>query len=77
MEDRAPVRDKSAECMSQSHKTDIPVEGLDTPIQVAELVAAEPANPSEVKADLGEEMVTKRTLTIYRFLPGTHPAAQP
>ena len=77
MEDCAPVRDKSAECMSQSHKTDIPIEGPDTSIQVAELVVAKPANPSEVEADLGEEMVTRRTLTSYRFLPSTRLAAQP
>ena len=69
------MKDKSAECMSQSHKTDIPVEGPDTPIQVAELVAAKPANPSEVEADLGKEMVTRRTLTSYRFLPSTRLAA--
>ena len=64
MEDSAPVKDDSAKCVSQSCKTHIPVEGLDALVQVAELVAAESANPSEVKADLGEEMVTRRTLTI-------------
>ena len=66
VEDRALVRE-SAKCVSQSRKTHIPVEGPDSPVQVAEPVAVESANPSEVEADLGEEMVTRRTLTIDRF----------
>lgn len=77
VEDHALVRDESTKCVSQSRKTHIPVEGPDAPVQVVEPVAVESANPSEAEADLGEEMVTRRTLTSYRFLPITRLAAQP
>ena len=63
VEDRALVRE-SAKCVSQRRKTHIPVEGPYSLVQVAEPVAVESANPSEAEADLGEEMVTRRTLTI-------------
>ena len=53
----------------------IPVKGPDAPVQVAEPVAVESANPSEAEADLGQEMVTRRTLTIDRFLLSTCPIA--
>ena len=71
------MRDESAEHVSQNRKTHIPVEGPDAPIQVAELVTAEPTNPSKAKANLGEEMVTRCTLTVDQFLPDTRPTAQP
>ena len=77
VEDHAPVRDELAEHMSQNCKTHIPVEGLDASVQVAEPVIAKSANPSKAEANLGEEMVTRRTLTINQFLLGTCPAAQP
>ena len=77
MEDHAPIRDESAEHMSQNHKTHIPVEGPDASVQVAEPVTAKPANPSEAEANLGEETVTRHTLTINRFLLSTRLVAQP
>ena len=76
VEDHALVRDESTKCVSQSRKTHIPVEGPDAPVQVAEPMAAESANPSKAEADLGEEMVTRRTLNIDRFLLSTCPVAQ-
>ena len=67
-EDLALVRDESAERVSQSRKAHIPVK---------ELAMAESINFSEAEFDLGEdEMVTRRALTIGRFMPGAWPASQ-
>ena len=68
-EDVAPVRDKSAERVSQSHKVDVPVEKLEAPVQVTELTSAESVHSSRVESDSGEENVTRRALTIDRFVP--------
>ena len=69
------MRDESVECMSQGRRAHIPVEETVGPAQVAEAKAAEPAN-LEVEANLKEEMVTRHTLYIDCFLPGTRPADQ-
>ena len=63
--------------MSQSRKAYIPVEVPDALVQEAEPIAVESVHSLEAEANLGEEMVTKCTLSIDRFLLGAHPAAQP
>ena len=68
-EDLAPLRDKSAKRVSQSHKVHVPIEEPEDPAWIAELEAA--------KTDQGEEMVTRRAMTVDRSLPGTGPLAQP
>ncbi|KAL0000447.1 hypothetical protein SO802_014228 [Lithocarpus litseifolius] len=55
-EDLAPVRDESAERVSQSRKAHIPVEEPDAPVQVAKPVAAVPVHSLEAEANSGEEM---------------------
>lgn len=63
--------------MSHSHKFHVPVEEPEAPVQAAEPAAVESVNSSETEANQGEEMVTKQTMTIDRFLLGTHPMAHP
>ena len=63
-EDLSPVKDESVERVSQSHKVDVLVEELEAP-----------ARPAEASQDA--KMVTRRKMTIDRFLPGTRPTAQP
>ena len=75
VEDLAQVRDESAECVSQSRKTHIPVEGPDA-VQATELEAAEPTHSLEATANLGEEIVTRCTPTVDWFLPGACSVAQ-
>ena len=41
IEDRAPVRDESAECVSLSYRVHVPVEAQDALAQVAELAQTE------------------------------------
>lgn len=61
-EDLAPVRDELAKCMSQSCRAHIPVE---------EPAAVESVNSLEAESDPSEdEMVTRRMMTIGRFIPG-------
>lgn len=74
-EDLAPMRDESAERVSHNCQAHIPIKGPDTPIQVTEPVAAVPVH-SLTEADLGEEMVTRRNLSVDWFLPSACPAAQ-
>ena len=67
-EDFAPVRDESAERVSQSQRAHIPVE---------EPVVAESVNSSEAESDPGKDgMVTRRALTIGDFIPSAQPASQ-
>ena len=77
VEDLTLVRDTLAELVSQSRKVHVPVEELKAQVPTAEQVVAESVNSSEVEVGLEEEMVTRRTLTIDWFLPGSHLAAQP
>lgn len=74
MDSFASVRDASADLVSQSRKVHVPIEEPEALARAVEL-AAESVNSSEVEADQGEEMMTKHTMTIDRFLPGTSPAA--
>ena len=67
--DLAPVWDKSTEHVSQSRKVHVPVEELDTLAHIAE--------PEVAEANQDVAMVTKRKMTINRFLRDTHPMAQP
>ena len=50
-EDHAPVRDESAECVSQNRKVHVPIEELEAP--------AQPAQPKTIKVGLDTEMVTR------------------
>ena len=67
--DLAPMRDKSTEHVSQSRKVHVPVEELDTPAHIAE--------PEVPEANQDAAMVTRRKMIVNRFLPDTHPMAQP
>ena len=75
-EDLAPMRDESTECMSQSQKSHIPVEGPDASTQATEPGAVDPTHSLEATVDLGEEMVTRWALTVDRFLLSTRSASQ-
>nr|POF03418.1 hypothetical protein CFP56_76568 [Quercus suber] len=76
VEDLALVRDESVECMSHSRKTHIPIEESDAPAHVTKLVASDMTHPLEATVDLGEDMVTRRALTIDQFLPNSRSASQ-
>ena len=67
----APVKDSSVDLVSQSHKVHVLVEEQGAPAWVAEPAVAESVNSSGAGTDQDEEMVTKRTMTIDRFLLGT------
>ena len=67
MEDRALVQDDSVEQVSQNRKQHIPVEGNEGQAQAAEQEVAE----GEQEA----EMVTRRKLTVDRFLSSTQSLA--
>ena len=74
------VRDDIANLISQNCTVHRPVGGPQTLVQPTRQVAAESVNSSEVETDQGEEeMVSKRTLTLERFLPGalTPPSSWP
>lgn len=64
-ENCAPVKDKSAKCVSQSRKVHIPIEEPEAP--------AQPIEPKAIEAHQDAEMVTKRKMTVNRFLLGTRP----
>ena len=68
------MRDESVERVSRSHKTHIPVEGINTPTQATEPKATELTHFSEATAS--EEMVTRCTLTVDQLLPDARLAAQ-
>ena len=68
-EDCAPVRDKSAECISQSRKVHEPIEVPDAPAQVAK--------PEAAKDDQETDMVNRQKMTVDRFIPSTYPSTQP
>ena len=63
----APVRDDSAERVSQSHRVHILVGESEAPVQVVEPAAIELVNSSETEFGQGKEMVTRCTLTIDWF----------
>lgn len=72
-----PVRDTSADLVSQSCRVHVPVGEPEAPVQVAEPAVDGSVNSSKVEANQGNEMATKRTMTIDRFLPGTRLIVQP
>ena len=55
--------------MSKSRKVHVPIEEPEVQARTAELEIAE--------ADQDAKMVTRWKMTVDRFLPGTHPTAQP
>ena len=63
--------------VSQSRRVHVPVEEQGVLAQAAEPAVAESVNSFGVGANQDEEMVTKQTMTIDRFLPDTRPTAQP
>ena len=70
-EDLTPIRDKSAKWVSRALREQ-------RHILVEE--QANPAPPTEqeiAEVELDAEMVTRQKMTVDRFLPGTHPPAQP
>ena len=50
---------------------------LEAPVAEAKHLALEATNLSTIDTFLGEDMVTRKVMTIYRFLPGTRHATQP
>ena len=76
-ESLTPIRDASTNLVSQSRRVHIPVEKPEAPAWIAEPATTDLVNSIEAEADQGAETVTKRTMTINRFLPSTHPAAKP
>ena len=73
----APLWDESAERVSQrlrelAHALVEPK----APVQEAKQVVAESINSSETKSDYNEDMVTRKTMAIDRFVPGARQIAQ-
>ena len=46
------------------------------PIQEAEEATVESVSSSETESNQGHDMVTRRMMTISRFVPGAQPTAQ-
>ena len=78
VEDLAPMRDESAECVSQSRRVHVPVEEPEAPVQVTEPTTVESVHSSKAESnfDEEEEMVTRRALTIDQFVPGARSVAR-
>ena len=49
---------------------------LEALVQVVEPAVVESVNSSGAESDIGDEMVTRQTMTIGHFVPGTRPASQ-
>ena len=79
----APIRDESAEpasrrlreCAHEAVQQEDPAEP-EAPVQEAEHTATESSDSSRTHSVHGEEMVTRRTLTVSCFIPGARQAAQ-
>ena len=79
----APIKDESGELKSRrlrehAHEAiqqEEPAEP-EAPIQEAEQAAAESSDSSRTHPARSEEMVTHKTLTVNRFIPGARQAAQ-
>ena len=76
-EDLALVRDTSAKLVSQSCRVHVYVREPEASVQVVKPAVAESVNSSEAEANQSEEMVTRRTMIVDRFLPDTRPVTQP
>ena len=71
------VRDESANLISQNCTVHRPVGEPEAQVQLSEQVATESINSFKKEVDkCEEEMVSKRTLTLDRFLPGARPATK-
>ena len=77
VEDLAPMRDESAERVSQSRRVHVPVEEPEAPVQVTEPTTVESVHSSEAESNFDEEeMVTRWALTIDQFVPGARSVAR-
>ena len=66
-----PVRDTSTDSVFQGRAIHKPIEEPQAQVQPTDQVATKSVNSSKVEAEQGEdEMVVRRTMTTYRFLPG-------
>ena len=75
-ESLVPMRVTSANFVFQGHVVHRPVKEPGAVVQPAEQAEAKSINSLEVEAEQEEgNMVTRRTMTIYRFIPGAYPAA--
>ena len=79
----APIRDESAELASRrlQERAHEAVQREDpakpeAPVQEAEHAAAESSDSSRMHSVFGEEMVTRKTLTVSHFIPSARPVAQ-
>ena len=69
-EDRAPIRDESSKLVSRSRWEHVPVEEQVNPVQLVE-------QQEETEADPNAKMVTRRKMTVNRFLPGFQSSTEP
>nr|POE92762.1 hypothetical protein CFP56_17854 [Quercus suber] len=81
LDELAPMRDASAELVSQNCKKHVFVElearvEPEAPVQVTEPTTTKSIYSSGTEPDLGDEMVTRWTMTIGCFVPDTRPALQ-
>ena len=85
----APIWDELAECVSLHRREqayvlvqpEVPVEPEvsiepEAPIQVTKETAVKSVSSLEIESDQGHDMVTRRMMTISRFVPGAQPTAQ-
>ena len=70
-----PVKDASAELVSQNNRVHMPVKP-EAFVQVVKLAATKSANFLGAESNPGDEMVTRRMMTIGRFVPDARPASQ-
>ena len=74
-ESLVPVRVTSTIFIFQGHAVHRPVEEPGAVVQPAEQAEVESINSLEVEAEHEEgNMVTRRTMMIYRFIPSAYPA---
>ena len=76
MESLVLMRNASATSVFQGCAVHRPIKESDTLVQPAEQAEVESINFSEVEAEQEEgNMVNRRTMTMERFIPSTHPSA--
>ena len=81
LDELAPIWDELAELVSQNCRVHVPVEPKapvepQAPIQAVEEVATESTSSSGTESDQGHDMVTRRKMTISRFMLGARPTPQ-
>ena len=75
MESLVLVRNASATSVFQGCAVHRPIKESDTLVQLAKQAEVESINFSEVEAEQEEgNMVNRRTMTMERFIPSTHPS---